>query len=89
MADEAVADLRLNREQAADYITRRFFPITKSTLDSKAHKGTGPRYQVIGENGGGQAFYEKADLDEWARAQFRNPTTRKKQAWAERINQTA
>jgi hypothetical protein len=84
-ATMADGELRMTRRDAAAYITQHYFPLSRHTLALKAFNGTGPRYQVLGPNGGGKAYYERPDLDEWAKAQFVNPTTRKKQRWAEEI----
>lgn len=75
---------RLDRKEAATYITARYFPCSKASLDKHAVNETGPDYSVVGPNGGGLAFYLLADLDSWCQAQFRKPANRKKRDFAER-----
>lgn len=67
---------RLNRVDAADFITRRHFGCTVSSLEKHATKGTGPDYLCAGPNGGGEAFYLPADLDTWADSWLKRPKTR-------------
>lgn len=74
---------RLNRLEAAAYITAQYFPCSKATLDKHASKFTGPDYSSIGPNAGGRAFYQADDLDAWCNKQFQIPLNRKKRDWAE------
>jgi hypothetical protein len=80
---------RLDRKQAAEYITARYFPCSKATLDKHAVKLTGPAYSCTGPNGYGPAYYRPEDLDAWCNAQFKVPTNRKKRDWGERKAATA
>lgn len=73
---------RLNRLEAAAYITAHYFPCSKATLDKHASQCTGPDYSSIGPNAGGRAFYQADDLDAWCKKQFQTPANRKKRDWA-------
>lgn len=59
----------LNRKEAAQYLTEKWFPIAPSTLNVKASRQTGPLYRLMA----GQAVYTRKDLDDWARSQPRDP----------------
>lgn len=81
--------VRLNRAEAAVYITEKYFPYSKGSLDKHASNGTGPEYSVVGPNGYGQTFYRREDLDSWCEVQINKPANRKKRDWAERKMATA
>jgi hypothetical protein len=66
----------LTRKEAADYLTRRHFRVSVSTLNKFAGQDDGPPYLCRGPKGGGEAFYFPADLDQWARAYLRKPNTK-------------
>jgi hypothetical protein len=51
----------LKRKAATRVLQEAGVPLTKSTLETIACKGTGPRYQIIN----GQALYRREWLDEW------------------------
>ena len=51
-----------SRAEAADYLTARGLPITKSTLQKLACTGGGPTYRIWGN----RAVYATDDLDSYA-----------------------
>jgi hypothetical protein len=57
---------RLNRQDAAQYLTDAGLPIAATTLAKKAVQGNGPRFRIWN----GRALYELSDLIEWAEAQL-------------------
>ena len=59
----------LKRPEAADYLTERGLPITKSTLQKYAATGGGPPYEIFGI----YALYRPPRLDAWADAKLRAP----------------
>lgn len=54
----------LDRREAADYLTRRGFKITRNTLQKMATTGGGPEYRIFGT----RALYDPRTLDSWAEA---------------------
>jgi hypothetical protein len=61
----------LRRNQAAAYITERYFPNSSKTLAKLAVIGGGPRYRKAGRI----PIYERPDLDAWAKAKLSRPIT--------------
>jgi hypothetical protein len=59
----------LSRPEAADYLTARGLPITKTTLQKMATVGGGPLYQVFGT----RAVYTESNLDAWANEKLGTP----------------
>jgi hypothetical protein len=57
---------RLNRQEAARFLTEAGLPIAASTLAKKAVQGSGPPFRI----GNGRALYDTVDLREWAEAQL-------------------
>jgi hypothetical protein len=57
---------RLNRQEAAQFLTKRGLPIAATTLAKKAVQGNGPPYCVWN----GRAMYAANTLLEWAEAQL-------------------
>lgn len=51
----------LTRVEAAQYLTERGLPISKSTLGKYACTGGGPVYQMFGS----RSLYTPASLDAW------------------------
>jgi hypothetical protein len=68
---------RLNRQDAARFLTQMGLPIAATTLAKKAVEGSGPPYAVWN----GRALYSVDDLLKWAEAhlgpKFRNTTERR------------
>jgi len=58
-----------SRSEAADYLTERGLPITKSTLQKLACTGGGPTYRIWGN----RAVYATEDLDSYAEAKLTPP----------------
>jgi hypothetical protein len=58
-----------SRAEAADYLTARGLPITKSTLQKLACTGGGPLYRIWGN----RAVYAIEDLDGYAEAKLTLP----------------
>jgi len=56
---------RLTRVQAAEYLTKLGFPMTKDRLDRLAMKGGGPAYHRFSRR---CALYRVGDLLAWAQA---------------------
>ena len=55
-------NVRLNRVETARALTASGFPISPTTLASKATRGGGPPYEVFGRT----AMYRLGDVLEWA-----------------------
>jgi hypothetical protein len=56
----------LTRKEAATYLTARWFRMTPGSLAQYASKGLGPAYVNRGAAAGGEALYQRSDLDAWA-----------------------
>lgn len=63
--------LYLVRQEAAKYLTDKWFRTSASTLAQYASKKTGPFYLLRGP--GGEALYTKDNLDEWAEGYLHQP----------------
>lgn len=75
MVETLIATAPLTRKEAARYLSRRWFPISWTTLATLAARGQrGPRYQTQGR----RAIYRAEDLDAWARSQLRDPPDKPK-----------
>lgn len=61
-----MTDTFLTRPEAAEYLTRRGFPVAKATLQKYATVGGGPLYRRFGA----RVLYQPADLDAWAKAKL-------------------
>jgi hypothetical protein len=57
---------RLNRQEAARYLTEAGLPIAATTLAKKAVNGSGPPFRI----GNGRALYDADDLLAWAEVQL-------------------
>jgi hypothetical protein len=58
-----------SRSQAAEYLTERGLPITKSTLQKLACTGGGPVYRIWGN----RSVYAVEDLDRYAETKLTPP----------------
>ena len=58
-----------SRSEAAEYLTGRGLPITKSTLQKLACTGGGPTYRIWGN----RSVYAVDDLDAYAEAKLSLP----------------
>jgi hypothetical protein len=58
-----------DRREAADYLTKRGFKTTWSTLQKYGTTGGGPQYQLFGN----RAVYLEQDLDSWAESKLSAP----------------
>lgn len=56
----------LTRLEAAQYLTRRGYPVAKATLQKYATIGGGPAYRRFGK----RVLYLAADLDVWAKSKL-------------------
>lgn len=63
--------LYLVRQEAAKYLTDKWFRTSASTLAQYASKKTGPSYVLRGR--GGEALYTKDNLDDWAQGYLQEP----------------
>jgi hypothetical protein len=52
----------LTRKEAAEYLRKKWFPISAASLERYASDDTGPPYHIRGA----RALYDRADLDAWA-----------------------
>lgn len=51
----------LKRKAAANLLREAGLPVSRSTLETAAHRGTGPKYKIVA----GHACYRREWLDEW------------------------
>ena len=63
------ADAKLRRRAAADALTEAGFPVTASTLATKATRGGGPPYELFGRI----PLYTWGPTLAWARSRLREP----------------
>ncbi len=77
MADVPAERQHLSRKEAADYLSRRWFRISPSTLAIKAMHDKGPRFIRLSEDRG-RAVYSIPDLDQWARDQLKVDITQRR-----------
>ncbi len=56
----------ITRQEAADHLSKRGYPIKKATLQKLASIGGGPNYRIFGN----RALYSTDDLDSWVKAKI-------------------
>jgi len=56
----------VTRQEAADHLSQRGYPIKKATLQKLASIGGGPNYRIFGN----RALYSTDDLDAWVKAKI-------------------
>ena len=61
----------LRRNQAAEYLMKRYGAYTTETLAKMACRGGGPTFRVMGRF----PYYTRADLDDWARSRMSRPVS--------------